>query len=58
MLLLYIYPLENLLDEEIIPVLSRDLYITLNREYFNACFFVLSSKCGDLIWMTISLKDQ
>lgn len=49
MLLLYIYPLENLLDEEIIPVLSRDLYITLNREYLNACLFVLSSKCGDLI---------
>lgn len=38
MLLLYIYPLENLLNEKIIPVRARDLYITLNREYLNAWF--------------------
>ncbi len=49
MVLVYIYLLENLLDEKIIPVLSRDLYITLNREYLNACFSVLGSKRKDLI---------
>ena len=44
--LLHIYPLEHLLDEKITPLLCRNLYITLNREYLKACFSVLGSKQG------------